>query len=266
MLLNDLFLTFIHSPHVLFSFSFVVMNCRLVVLALAVFTVGVIAVSEADMALIEQWAETAAETRPQLDALPNNGKIMRFQERPTAVLPVQATYSKRTSRRAQGAPGTIDGLHTALIHDPYIRDGDEAKEAQRHLRTLKLEPPAAMLPPIVGDVDQKIIDMAYDLSFKARPLKKGKKPADKRGKELLKTLKELKNELKTVDLKDKKKKKKANKGKGKGKGKGKAKAKADKKKQQEQSAQDAENKAAEEAEAEKGGELADAAAKEAKGF
>ncbi len=43
------------------------MNCRLAVfVALAVFAVGAIAVSEADVALIEQWAETAEQSRPQV--------------------------------------------------------------------------------------------------------------------------------------------------------------------------------------------------------
>jgi len=159
------------------------------------------AVSEADIALIEQWADVAAETRPQLDALPNNGKIMRFQERP----------------QTPGKVGTPEGLHTALIWDTYIRDGDDAKEALTHLATLKLEPPAAALPPIVGDVDQKIIDMAYDLSFKARPVAKGKAPPKKKGGKILKTLSKLKKELKVVlNMEKKKNKKKGKKGGAKG--------------------------------------------------
>ncbi len=171
----------------------------------------------------------------QLDALPNDGKMPRFQE----------FFPNKI--------GTPEGLHTALIMDTHIRDGDEAAEGLRHLATLKIEPPAAKLPPIVGDVDQKIIDMAYDLSFKKRPLKAKASPK-KRGGKLLKTLKKLKRELKQVNLKSAKKAKKAKKGKGKGKGKGKAAPAAAK----------AGEAAAEQAEAQLGGKLAEAANTEAK--
>ena len=258
------------------------MLARVVVLfALAALVANVVAL---DAAMVEQWVDAAEASRPHLDELPNDGAIMRFQEvenvpaaaAPAATAPAAATpvaaapagaapqkhvpgVSNGLKRRAQGKPGTIDGLHTALVWDAYKRDGDELAEAKRHLSTLKVEPPAALPPPIVGDVDQKILDMAYDLSFKKRPAKPGKAKPKSPGAGLMKTLKRMKKELKTVlkPAAKAEKKKAALKAKAKGKGKGKAKAAA-------KPSPKAEAAAVENAEAAQGPAIAEAATAEAK--
>ncbi len=87
---------------------------------------------------------------------------------------VEMSSEKSNSRTASYKPSgkaryTGGAIKPALIHDNHILSGKARKQAKRQIGTFKVEPPSAVLPPILGDVDEKILNMAYDLSFEKRP-------------------------------------------------------------------------------------------------
>ena len=168
------------------------MNFRVVLFLMAVFAAIVLAnyAEEENVSLVEADTEAAfdAEVEAQLDA------DAEAEHRPVNIakkFEVTASTGKPSNK------GTSQlGLRPALIMDEYIRFGAEAKKAKRDLRTISLEPPAAVLPPVLGDVDQKILDMAYDLSFHPRPKSGAVKLQNvKRGAKLLNGINKMMSEL-----------------------------------------------------------------------
>jgi len=168
------------------------MNFRVVLFLMAVFAAIVLAnyAEEENVSLVEADTEAAfdAEVEAQLDA------DSEAEHRPVNIakkFEVTASTGKPSNK------GTSQlGLRPALIMDEYIRFGAEAKKAKRDLRTISLEPPAAVLPPVLGDVDQKILDMAYDLSFHPRPKSGAVKLQNvKRGAKLLNGINKMMSEL-----------------------------------------------------------------------
>jgi len=129
--------------------------------------------SEASMlAELEAEADAEMETEVDVEAEVDAEADAEFELEGAPVLsnatvpPVVADFKPTNAKSSQYTGGAI---RPALIFDDHILSGTELKNANRQLKFFRVEPPAAVLPPIVNDVDDKIISMAYDLSFEKRP-------------------------------------------------------------------------------------------------